>query len=229
MKIHRFIDSFDLSRREIELTGDTAHQIKNVLKLKKGERIILCDGKGKDGFGSLTDLGKNSVTVSLDKVDQNLGEPATKVTLYASLLKHDNFDLLIQKATEVGVSEIIPLICDRTVKGDLKLDRALRIAKEAAELSGRGIVPVVRSPSRFSIALGNRDMQTKHYFFDAAGTILKADKKLEKVAAWIGPEGGWSEDESKEAESAGLKIVTLGAQILRGETAAIVASYLLSH
>ncbi|MDQ7814803.1 MAG: RsmE family RNA methyltransferase [Patescibacteria group bacterium] len=229
MKIHRFIDSFDFSRKKIDISGDTAHQMKNVLKLKKSETIILCDGKGMDAVASIAEMGKSSVSVIIDQVRENDAEPKRLVTLYASVLKHDNFDLLIQKATEVGVSEIIPLICDRTVKADIRLDRAMRIAKEAAELAGRGKVPIVRSPSRFTIALGNRDAAAVHHLFDASGSELRQDMTDGSAAAWIGPEGGWSEEELEEAKKAGLKIATLGAQILRGETAAVVASYLLCH
>jgi len=229
MKIHRFIDSFDLSKNRLEVTEDAAHQMKNVLKLKKGEIVGLCDGKGKDALARVVDFGKNSVMLDIESLKENEAETKKKVTLYASLLKHDNFDLLIQKATEVGVTEIIPIICDRTIKADLKLDRAMRIAKEAAELAGRGVVPVVRSPSRFSVALGNRDTETGHYFFDASGSTLKLKAESIRLAAWIGPEGGWSDGESDEAKAAGLEIFTLGKQTMRGETAAIVASYLLGH
>lgn len=227
MKIHRFIGDYDLKQDKLRLAGDEAHQIRNVLKLKPAEQLILCNGQGNEAVAVVLDVGKNATEVGIQERRRNEVETAQPVTLYCAILKHENFELVIQKATEVGVSEIIPLITARTVKTEVKLDRLMKIAKEAAELSGRGKIPVVRPPSRFALALAHAAEDAAHFIFDASGKPFKRPATAGPSAAWIGPEGGWSEDELAQTADRGFRAANLGPRILRGETAAIVASYLL--
>jgi 16S rRNA (uracil1498-N3)-methyltransferase len=231
MKIHRFIGNFDLKADRLKLPDEESHQIRNVLKLKPTEQIWLGDGQGNDALAVILDIGKKTVEVGIQDRLVNAAEPKHAVALYCAILKHENFDLVIQKATEVGATEIIPLITARTVKTDVKLERLWKIAKEAAELSGRGRIPVVRSPSRFAIAVENAASDAVHFMFDSSGTQFKMPpaKSVKALAAWIGPEGGWNEEELELGRVKGFNIATLGPRILRGETAAIVATYLLSQ
>jgi 16S rRNA (uracil1498-N3)-methyltransferase len=230
MKIHKFIGGFDLRADKLFLPDEESRQIRTILKLKPAERIILCDGQGNDALGVILEIGKKSVEVGIQERMKNSAEPTNTVALYCAILKHDNFDLVVQKATEAGVTEIIPLITSKTVKTDVKLERLWKIAKEAAEQSGRGRVPVVRSPSHFAIAAQNAEPTTTHYLFDAAGKLLKRTqtKSSGRFAAWIGPEGGWSNEEIELGRAKGFELASLGPRVLRGETAAIIATYLLA-
>lgn len=229
MKIHRFIGDFDLKAAKLILPDEESHQIRSVLKLKPAEQIFLCDGQGNDALTVILEIGKSAVTVGIQERITNSAEPNNQVALYCAILKHDNFELVIQKATEVGATEIIPLITARTVKTEVKLERLWKIAKEAAELSGRGRIPIVRSPSRFVIAAENAAPESMHYMFDASGKSIKrtSAKTSGNFAAWIGPEGGWTEEEIELATSKGFHLANLGPRVLRGETAAIIATYLL--
>ncbi|MFA6274259.1 MAG: RsmE family RNA methyltransferase, partial [Candidatus Paceibacterota bacterium] len=131
MKIHRFIDNFDLSKKELEITGEIAHQIIKVLKLKIGEKIELSDGKGSVALAEIVKLNKNIVVVKIiaplhqDFAEQN---STKKVNLFCAILKKENFELVVQKTTECGIDKIIPIITSRTIKTGLNLERLKKIA-----------------------------------------------------------------------------------------------------
>ena len=148
MKIHRFIDNFDLSGLEIEITGEIAHQMAKVLKLEIGEQVELCDGKGINAQGKITKLSKNSTIVEIEKITKE--SPTQKsITLFCAVLKKENFELVVQKTTECGIQKIIPIITTRTVKTGLNMERLQKIAKEACEQSGRNYLPEIFEPITF--------------------------------------------------------------------------------
>ncbi len=233
MKIHKFIGDFALDHDAFKITDEeTVHQIKNVLKLKPTEQIILCDGHKHDSLAVITNIDKRFIEVAIKERSDNEAETAIPVLLYCAILKRENFELVVQKATEAGVAEIFPLITSRTIKTDVKVERLLKIAKEAAELSGRGLIPTIHEPQKFETAVEHASDDTLNVLFEAEANDLKdvlMKNKATKLAAWIGPEGGWTDEEIDLALESGFKSVGLGPQVLRGETAAIVASYLLCH
>ena len=154
MRLHRFIGDFDLKKGNLSITdGDFLNQARNVLRLKIGDRFILSDGKGKEAEGILEGLDKKSALVHISNRSENKNEPERKVVLYCALIKRENFEWVAQKATEVGVSTIVPLISERTVKLNLKKERLGKIIKEAAEQSGRTVVPSLSDPMDFNDAL----------------------------------------------------------------------------
>lgn len=236
-KIHRFIDkNFDLNKSEIEITGEIAHQIIKVLKFEIGEKIELSDGKGAVGFGKVKNLNKNSVLVEIEKVEKL--EENKKTTLFCAVLKKENFELVVQKATECGISKIVPVITDRTIKTGLKLDRLEKIAKEASEQSGRSIIPEISEPVSFEKSLELIKKEDLNILFDISGEkfseIIK--NNFEKANIFIGPEGGWTENEIEKAcpssgvvKNLNFKIASLGRLTLRAETAAIISSFLISN
>jgi 16S rRNA (uracil1498-N3)-methyltransferase len=229
MKIHRFIGQFNLGAAKLDLPREEAHQIRSVLKLKPAEQITLCDGQGNDALASIIEIGKDSVTVGILETTTNKAEPERRVRLYCAILKHDNFETAVQKASEVGVTEIIPLKTARTVKTDAKIDRLQKIAKEAAELAGRGIIPSIRPAMPFGDALETANDIPTHYLFDGSGEQFQPSLDAgASVAAWVGPEGGWTEEELALASAKDFVISSLGPRVLRGETAAIIATYLLA-
>src|SRR3989344_1430161 len=137
MKINRFIGDFDFTKSSV-LTTDRGliNQLRNVLRIEIGTDVILGDGKGNEAVATLSRIDASTAVFEIQKVAKNKNEPRIKIILYAAILKHENFEFVVEKSTEVGVAEIQPIITDRTVKTGLRLDRLEKIAKEAAEQSG---------------------------------------------------------------------------------------------
>jgi len=232
MKFHRFIvNGIDLKKQDILIADqDLVHQIKNVLKLEPKEHLILADNLGNEAVVELVELGRKEIAVSLIKASQNKNEAVRLVTLYCAILKKENFDLIVEKATEVGVFKIVPVVTERTIKKDVNLERLNKIAKEAAEQSGRAIVPEVCGPMKLKTAVELAKENELNLLFQLQEPMLNLDKlkKYKTAGIFIGPEGGWTDKEvellSDFCDKAGL-----GNTTLRGETAAIVASYLVSR
>ena len=251
MKIHRFIGNFDLKKEQLEIGGEIAHQIIKVLKLELGEKIELCNEKHISAIAEICKIDKKSVLVKIEKIWQNENQIKNNVTLFCSILKKENFELVVQKTTECGVSKIVPIITDRTIKTGLNLERLQKIAKEASEQSGRGSVPEISLPITFNKSLELANKANTKILFDGSGELFyetpwerdgastrnfSAEKypcvlenNSPQTEIWIGPEGGWTEKEIEEARKFNFKIATLGPLTLRGETAAIIATYLVSN
>jgi len=227
MKIHRFIGNFDFSKPTIVFRdGELLNQIKNVLRLSIYEQVILSSGDGQEVSATIESLNKDEVSFKIIEKKENLAESDNFVTLYCSILKRENFELIVQKATECGVKMIVPIISDRTIKTGLKIDRLEKIIKEASEQSGRGILPKLSETVSFSEALSLSKNNDINLFFDISGEKLTKENMNNKVGIFIGPEGGWTEGEISLAKENECRIVTLGPLTLRGETAAIIATYL---
>ncbi len=223
-KVHRFIGPYDLRDSEIVLEDDNARQIALVLKMEAGEHVVLCDGEDHEAEFEILEVMKKSVRLERKhEPRQTHRESENAVTLYLSILKRENFELVVQKATECGVTKIVPVLSERTIKKDVKLERLQEIAKEAAEQSGRGLVPEISEPMDLEDAL--HEAEGKKYFFDFDGQTFGAPNE-ERVSLFIGPEGGWTDEEREMAKRADCVIATLGPRVLRGETAAIVAVFL---
>ena len=228
MRLNRFFLNIDLDSPKIRITDlEVLNQVRNVLRLKSGDQFVICDGKLNEALVSVDTFNKDSIEAEVLSVNRNQNEPERHVVLYCSVLKKENFELVAQKATEVGVKEIVPIITERTVKLNLNIERLEKIIKEAAEQSGRGIVPVLHKPIEFEKALDNQN--DINYFFDASGEKLdtQGDKSSKRVGVWIGPEGGWSDKERELATSKQFKSVSLGPLTFRAETAAITGIFLV--
>lgn len=229
MKIHRFIDDFELSGEEIEVTGEIAYQMAKVLKLEIGEQVDICDGKGNNASGKIRSLSKNSVMIDIDKTWKDKNENKKQVSLFCAVLKKENFELVVQKATECGVSKIIPIITTRTIKTGLNMERLQKIAKEACEQSGRSYLPEISEPVSFEEGLEMAKENDINIIFDASGELLGGLNKKSSPSIWIGPEGGWTPEEIKRAEDNNFKKLSLGSRILRAETAAIVSTFVVNN
>ena len=235
MKIHRFIADIDLSPDTIRLQDEAlVHQLGRVLRLQTGMLIQVCDGKGHEVILHITEITKTSVRGEVQERLTSQPESVRLVTLYAAILKRENMEWVIQKATEVGVHQIVPLITHRTIKQDIRLDRLQQIAHEATEQCGRGMIPFVSPPRLFREALVDASSHDQNFFFHTQDVTSYTKPKplsslAEKLGVFIGPEGGWDEEEMMMAMQAGLESRTLGTFVLRGETAAIIASYLIIH
>jgi len=226
MKIHRFIDNFDLSKPELEITGEISKQMALVLKLKVGEKIELSDGTHISAIAYICKIDKKSVLVKIEKINKIL-KNEKKVHLFCAVLKKENFELVAQKATECGVSKIIPIITERTIKTGINIERLQKIAKEASEQSGRMTVPEISEPIKFLEAL--ETIEGDSVLFDISGSEFTNNYQLKTKNLFIGPEGGWTKKEIELAKQNNFKIATLGPLTLRGETATIIATYLVSN
>ena len=135
MKLHHFIDNFDLRLGQLVIANtEIVHQVKDVLKLKKDERIVLVDGNGRKAEAEIVSLGRQGIEVFVLKIFGEECEPPNQVTLYCAILKKENLELAVQKAVEVGVQKIVPLLTDRVVKIKINRQRLEKIIKEAKNL-----------------------------------------------------------------------------------------------
>lgn len=225
MKIHRFIGNFNFSENEVEITNsENIKQIKDILRLKQGENIILSDGKGKEVLIELILISKNKITGQI-LTTENKQDLPRKVNLYLAILKKENFELAVQKIVEVGVSNIIPVITERTIKTGLNLERLNKIILEASEQSGRSILPTLSPILDFKDALTDGTKSSEKIIFHFVEESYQPDKNATSVSIFIGPEGGFTDKEINLAKDSGYTIASLGPLTLRGETAAIVATY----
>ncbi|MBO4496328.1 MAG: 16S rRNA (uracil(1498)-N(3))-methyltransferase [Clostridiales bacterium] len=231
-----FIDKTIAPETEMyEIEGEQARYLSDVLRMRAGEKIVLCDADSYDFICVIESVSKGHVMVSVKDRHPNTNEPKFVATVYQGLAKGERMDLSIQKSVELGVTRYVPTSCSRSIvkmkageKGG-KLDRWQAIALEAARQCGRGIVPVLESPMDLKKALEQAQKENDLVLFPweeekdgKLGVILdQLDfEKKPKIAVFIGPEGGFSEEEAKMAEDLGAKPVTLGKRILRTETAA---------
>ncbi len=236
MRINRFIGDFDFDSvesdkiiRAVELSDQRiVHQIRSVLRLKVGDELILCDGKGLDARARITRINAKTIDARVEEFLKNQSESSIVCILYCAVLKKDSFEWVAQKSTEVGVSHIFPVITKRTVKSSLSLTRLCAIMREAAEQSGQGRIPIITEPISFEKAIEEAPKRGIALFCDKSGSEQIASFRLGKerpAHIFIGPEGGWDPYEIDRARLSGAHIVNLGKTILRAETAAVVAAY----
>ena len=234
MKLQRFIGDFNLKSDLVDiLDDDLVNQFRNVFRFDVRDRVVLCDGASNEAIAEIIKIGKKSVELKVVERSTNKTEAKNYSILYCAILKKENFELAVQKAVEVGVKEIVPVVTDRTVKLNLNFDRLNKIIREAAEQSGRGSIMKLREPQKFVSAIGEIPKGRIDLLFDETGEDIfesfKGVSNGETIGGWVGPEGGWTAEELLLAKQKGLKAVSLGKTTLRGETAAIVASYLISN
>jgi 16S rRNA (uracil1498-N3)-methyltransferase len=241
MSIYRFFISPEwINEGQVSLIEGTAHQIRHVLRMQVGDRLIVLDNSGWEREVELTRLTKNVVMGRVVKERLATGEPRTKISLYQGVLKAQKFEWVLQKGTELGLIEFTPVVCERSVVGDLedvdrKLGRWARIIREAAEQSGRGRLPLLRPALLFAPACQRAKRSGGLALVPWEGekaislkAALTADDAGEdrpfSISIFVGPEGGLTQDEIKAARGYGLQPVGLGPRILRAETAGLVAA-----
>ena len=236
--MHRFyVPDIDASDRAITLDGMVARQLKTVLRVEAGERVRLFDGSGSEWEVEIDHVGKNVISTTLISAVKPVPEPSVKITMLLGLARAERIELAIQKCTELGAVRFVPVMSERVQGGntgtpsDKRLERWQRIAVEAAEQSGRAIVPVVESPMPVMEAvektIAEQPLLCMWEELDDESRSLKSalnslDGGTAGLSALIGPPGGFSEREALVIRQAGATLVTLGARVLRSETAAIV-------
>ncbi|HAF15438.1 MAG TPA: 16S rRNA (uracil(1498)-N(3))-methyltransferase [Blastocatellia bacterium] len=235
--------AFSSSLDGVTLASHEARHLREVLRLKTGEEVYVFDGAGKEFRCRVEDSRRDRAGLQvLAEVAPARPESPLLLTLAVALLKGEKFDLVVQKATELGVIKIVPV---KTTNADIHLHdqsdavkrvtRWQRIALEAAKQSGRALVPEVTSPINFASLIETASAAGNGVMFSERDgrSLFKARERLpanlSSLTALVGPEGGWTDEELATAREAGWKIVTLGGRTLRAETAAITAVALLQH
>ncbi|MFE4106305.1 16S rRNA (uracil(1498)-N(3))-methyltransferase [Almyronema epifaneia] len=226
------ITSAQLQANHIQLTLEQQHYLRRVLRLQAGDRFLALDGRGQQWLAMLTD---SAATAQLLDAVAAESVPLPQVVLAAALPKGSGFDEVVRQATELGVTEIWPLISDRTLlrPSAQKLTRWQRIATEAAEQSERLVVPVVDEPRSFKQLLQTTAADQPLYLCSARQQqphlltcLLERPSAALLVAT--GPEGGWTTAEVNEAIAAGYQVVSLGSTVLRAVTAPLAALTLIN-
>ncbi len=248
--MHRFFVSPDqLEGDKVTITGPAAHQMRNVLRLSSGDSIVVLDNSGWEREAEIVEVGREQIVGRVLSKTLASGEPRTKVSLYQGVLKGNRFELVLQKGTELGIVEFVPLISQRCVIASLddvnkRRDRWQRIIQEAAEQSRRGRLPHLRSAMLFSRAC-ERARQTGglslmpweeeervnlKLVFGKGKTKSKGKKAPSfpsrpfSINLFIGPEGGFTFEEVILAQRYDIVPITLGPRILRAETAGLVTA-----
>ncbi len=213
------------------IDGADARHIAGALRMSVGEALTLCDGAGTDYACTITAVGKDTVAAAVDAAAPTASEPTLAVTLYMGMPKGDKLELIIQKAVELGVTAIVPVITARSIvrvsgkDAEKKQVRLQRIAAEAAGQSGRGIIPRVEAPIAWKAVLARLAEETTLLCYEGGGApigtlVTPSDTAVSLV---VGPEGGFDPAEVEAVTAAGGKIATLGPRILRCETAPLAA------
>lgn len=213
------------------IEGADARHIAGALRVAVGESLTLCDGAGGDYTATVIAIEREAVTLTVETAVPSVAEPTLAVTLYMGLPKGDKMELIIQKAVELGVTAIVPVVTARSIArvdgkdAVKKQQRYQRIAAEAAGQSGRGIIPAVEAPISWKQALARLAAENTLLCYEGGGApigtlVSPADTTLSLV---IGPEGGFDPAEVAAVTAAGGRVATLGPRILRCETAPLAA------
>ena len=219
------------------LAADEARHLRDVLRLKTGDEVYVFNGVGREFRCTVASIRRDSAELRIEaEVKPAKPESQLQLNLSVALLKGEKFDLVVQKATELGVTRVIPLItryADIHLRDEAdaskRVARWQRIALEAAKQSGRAFVPEISAPVAFDALLANAKDDLRVMFSERGGDALGSLTPSASVTALVGSEGGWSDEELEHAKAQNFHIVTLGGRILRAETAAITVTALLQH
>ena len=218
------------SNSRVVLSDDAAHHAARVLRLRHGDEVHVFDGEGNEFAGRIESLSRDRVVVDLGDSVEARKESPLRLTLALAPLKGDRMDLVIQKATELGVHEIRPVLTERTdaegrpSAAGARDIRWRRIASAAAEQCGRAVVPHVHAAVALETFLGLGLPERRILLLESAGhPPLRATEAASSVVALIGPAGGFAEGEIDKLQAAGFVARSLGPRVLRSETAAIAA------
>lgn len=238
-----FVPEENRTENEIVIHGDDVNHIRNVLRMTKGEKIMVSCGKGVDYECEILAVYDSEISLLIRDEKPAVSELPVEITLFQALPKKDKMELVIQKAVELGAASIVPVKTKRCVvkldakKEEKKLTRWRTIAESAAKQSGRGVLPEVTAVKSFSEALAMANemdyvmipyelcegMKESVLSFTEASQI----KRGGRIGIFIGPEGGFERGEVEAAVAQGIKPISLGKRILRTETAGLAALSIL--
>ena len=218
---------------DVFLSEEEARHLRDVLRLRESETVRVFDGENHEFVCKIEKIEKRQTILKIiEETVPSASESNLDLTLAAALLKGEKFDLVVQKAVELGVKRFVPLVtkrCDVKIKdADKKRERWLKIALEASKQCGRAGLMKIETPIDFEKFIETA-AGVKILFSERFGASFSEVSNAEKITAVIGSEGGWEDAEIESAKANGFQIITLGGRILRAETAAISVAAILQH
>ncbi len=239
MQRHRFhVSNSQISDSQVTLDSDEAHHLSRVLRLAVGDHVFVFDGDGSEWECEIAAIRKREADLNILRKLSDEVESPLRLTLAQALIKGDKFDWVVQKATELGVTQIVPLVTDHSDvkrtedRAEQKLERWRRISLEALKQCGRRRLVEITEPVRF-VQFCERSTATSLIFSERGGKslheIVASLNRPTQLSLCVASEGGWSDDELQTAEASKFIPVHLGQRILRTETAAITAVVLAQH
>lgn len=234
-------EAFKSHLHSVMLEADEARHLREVLRLKPGDEVYVFDGEGKEFQCTIETSRRDSAMLTVvAEVPPARAESPLKLTLAVALLKSDKFDLVVQKATELGVVRIVPVktkLADIKLKDDSEADKRVkrwrRIALEAAKQSGRALIPEIVAPVSFSKLIEPTSSVVNVLFSERDGqsfaVLREKMTNARALTALVGSEGGWTDTELQDSKASDWIVITLGGRTLRAETAAIAVTTVLQH
>ncbi len=239
-----FVPPETVQSEPVRLTGQPAHRIGRVLRMQPGDHVLLLDNSGWAYETELTTFGPEHVEGRIVRRVLATGEPRAKISLYQAVLKGEGFDEVLEKCTQIGVVEFVPVLCERCIVGGLldleerRRQRWERIIRSAAEQSRRGRLPRLGPVTMWPLACqrARRTDLSLLPWEEARGPSLRqaleggatghgeSSHRPYSISLFIGPEGGLTAEEVQTAQANGIQVVTLGPRILRAEIAGLVAA-----
>lgn len=239
---HFFTDPQNVYEKEVIITGNDVNHMKNVLRIKPGELVKISDGNGTEYECSVNRYESENAILNILNSFKSNSELSSKIYLFQGLPKSDKMELIIQKAAELGAYKVIPVTTKRAVvkldpkKAAKKVERWNAISLSAAKQSGRSMIPEVEQVMSFSEALQYAKQMDLILFpyelaegMSVTKEIISTIKPNQKIGVFIGPEGGFEEEEVRKAEEIGAHPITLGKRILRTETAGLAVLSILMY
>ena len=230
MKTRLFVSSELINGTEIELDGDRARYLGRALRARVGDKVNVFNGEGAEWTAAILHISKNTITLRVENSHEAGTESPLKIHLVQGISRGERMDLVVQKATELGVKRITPVITEYGVvkldesRANKRRDHWQKIATSAVEQTGRVRLPLVDTPIPLKNWFGDKPKKVDTELIlkpGATTTLVSVPSPETKVCVLIGPEGGFSDGEYEDAKIAGFKAVSLGPRILRTETAAI--------
>lgn len=226
---HFFVPEGPSGEREFTITGPDVNHIRNVLRMKPGEKVVVSDGQDRDWYCIIAEITKDAVRLRAEAESEAAELPA-ELVLYQGLPKGDKMEWIIQKAVELGAAAVVPVVTARSVvrlegKAERRRERWQRIADEAAGQCGRGILPQVAAPLTLGEAMPALSAQQAIVLYEGGGRPLREliAPDCRRLSLLVGPEGGFDPAEIDRLQAAGGRCATLGRRILRCETAPVAA------
>lgn len=237
-----FVKKEDIIDNIAKISGDNLNHIKNVFRFKVGDTLTLCDGEGTDYKANIIEETNEVIRAKILEMYKTNTESSVNVTLFQGIPKATKMDLIIQKNVELGVKKIVPVICERTIvkfnskkDEEKKVARWQKIAEEASKQSGRGVIPQIEEPVKIKDALNtckSYDLAIIPYekeFENTLKKVIRENNEAKEICVFIGPEGGFSEQEIKLAKENNVIPVTFGNRILRTETASFYTTAIIIY
>lgn len=231
MRLHRFYITDQVEGKSITITNrDLIHQWRKVFRYNVGSQVIVFNGEGNDIRATIMTMKPSEAELSVLEIKE-VAPPAKNIWLCLSLIKKDNFELVVQKAVELGVNHIVPIFGERSEKKKLNLERLEKIVLEATEQSGRGellkVHPLMTPSEIFESGILPQEKIFFHPGYPYIQEYLSSQTGQYSVACFVGPEGGFSEKEIELFKQYNMSGFSLGPRILRAETAALTGAVLL--